>query len=204
MQGSAAACAYSIVHTEPRPLTSLRSGLNLDVDRVIAKALSKDPRERYQNAADLIVDLRHLSGQPVAVRGGNRGWKAIGSAAAAVTALFAAGYFYSHRGSKLTDKDTIILAEFANSTGDPVFDGTLRQGLAIELGQSPFLSLERLTEGVELLRSTGVRFVVVHPHDYAEPSLAADLVRRMRAETGVATEHIIGHHYVFELRPITK
>ena len=73
-----------------------------------------------------------------------------------------------------------------------------------ERPESPFLSLERLTEGVELLRSTGVRFVVVHPHDYAEPSLAADLVRRMRAETGVATEHIIGHHYVFELRPITK
>lgn len=42
---------------------------------------------------------------------------------------------------KLTDKDTIVLADFTNTTGDPVFDGTLRQGLAVELGQSPFLSL---------------------------------------------------------------
>jgi hypothetical protein len=41
----------------------------------------------------------------------------------------------------LTDKDTIVLAEFTNMTGDPVFDDTLRQGLAIQLQQSPFLSL---------------------------------------------------------------
>jgi eukaryotic-like serine/threonine-protein kinase len=41
----------------------------------------------------------------------------------------------------LTEKDTVVLADFANSTGDPVFDGTLRQGMAVELEQSPFLSL---------------------------------------------------------------
>jgi hypothetical protein len=56
-------------------------------------------------------------------------------------ALFAAGYFYFHRTPKLTDKDTIVLADFTNTTGDPVFDGTLRQGLAIQLEQSPFLRL---------------------------------------------------------------
>ena len=42
---------------------------------------------------------------------------------------------------QLTDKDTIVLADFTNTTGDPVFDGTLRQGLAMQLEQSPFLSL---------------------------------------------------------------
>ena len=56
-------------------------------------------------------------------------------------ALVAAGYFYLHRAPKLTDKDTIVLADFTNTTGDPVFDGTLRQGLAVQLEQSPFLSL---------------------------------------------------------------
>jgi serine/threonine protein kinase len=82
-----AACTYSIVHTEPQPLTALRSGLSLDLDRIIAKALRKDPRDRYQNAADLMVDLRHLSGQPLAATGKKRAWKVI-VPAAAVMALF--------------------------------------------------------------------------------------------------------------------
>ena len=64
---------------------------------------------------------------------------------AAVTAVTiivsAAAYFYLHRPPKLTDKDTIVLADFDNKTGDPVFDDTLRQGLSVELQQSPFLSL---------------------------------------------------------------
>ena len=51
------------------------------------------------------------------------------------------GAIYSRRPSKLTDKVTIELAEFTNTTGDPVFDETLRQGLAAQLEQSPFLSL---------------------------------------------------------------
>ena len=62
-------------------------------------------------------------------------------AAAAVLAFLVAGYVYVHRTPTLTDKDTIVLADFDNKTGDPVFDDTLRQGLSVELQQSPFLSL---------------------------------------------------------------
>ena len=62
-------------------------------------------------------------------------------AAAAVIALATAGYIFYPRAPALTDKDTIVLADFANSTGDPVFDDTLRQGLAVQLQQSPFLSV---------------------------------------------------------------
>jgi hypothetical protein len=51
------------------------------------------------------------------------------------------GYFFWHRPAKLSEKDTIVLADFANSTGDPVFEGTLRQGLSSQLEQSPFLNL---------------------------------------------------------------
>jgi eukaryotic-like serine/threonine-protein kinase len=59
-----------------------------------------------------------------------------------LTAAAAYGvYAFFHRAPKLTDKDTIVLADFSNTTGDPVFDGTLRQGLAAQLQQSPFLSL---------------------------------------------------------------
>jgi len=63
-----------------------------------------------------------------------------------VVAIFAGGYFYFYgaprlKGARLTDKDTLVLADFANTTGDSVFDGTLRQGLAFQLEQSPFLKI---------------------------------------------------------------
>ena len=63
-------------------------------------------------------------------------------------------YLYFHRAPKLTDKDTIVLADFSNSTGDPVFDGTLRQGLSAQLEQSPFLGLisdERIAQTLTLM-----------------------------------------------------
>jgi DNA-binding winged helix-turn-helix (wHTH) protein/predicted Zn-dependent protease len=81
-------------------------------------------------------------------------WTLFVAAGAAVAALALAGYFYFHRAPKLTDKDTIVLADFANSTGDPVFDDTLRQGLAVQLEQSPFLSLisdERIQQMLKLM-----------------------------------------------------
>ena len=68
-------------------------------------------------------------------------WKLLLPAAAAVLTLSVAGYVYLHRAPTLTEKDTIVLADFENKTGDPVFDDTLRQGLSVELQQSPFLSL---------------------------------------------------------------
>ncbi len=53
--------------------------------------------------------------------------------ATAALAFFVAGYFYFHRTPKLTDKDTVVLADFRNTTRDPMFDETLRQGLAVQL-----------------------------------------------------------------------
>jgi len=56
----------------------------------------------------------------------------------AIVALVAGSYFYFQHTPKLTDKDTIVMADFANNTGDPVFDDALKQELAVQLGQSPF------------------------------------------------------------------
>jgi len=58
-----------------------------------------------------------------------------------VAAAAIASYFFLHRTAKLTPRDTVVVADFRNSTGDPVFDGALQQGLAAQLGQSPFLNL---------------------------------------------------------------
>ena len=63
--------------------------------------------------------------------------------------------WHSRRGRTLSEKDTIVLADFANSTGDSVFDGTLREGLSVQLEQSPFLSLVSEEEIHQTLRMMG-------------------------------------------------
>jgi DNA-binding winged helix-turn-helix (wHTH) protein/tetratricopeptide (TPR) repeat protein len=60
---------------------------------------------------------------------------------AVLAASFVAVYLVTHRTPKLTQKDTVVVADFRNTTGDPVFDGTLQQGLSAQLEQSPFLNL---------------------------------------------------------------
>jgi eukaryotic-like serine/threonine-protein kinase len=128
------------------PLAESSLDLPADLRNVVEKALEKDPAERYQTARELVVDLRRLTRVTTRAKPGvtaviGKRWKVIVPAAAAVLAFPVAGYFYVHRTPQLTDKDTIVLADFDNRTGDPVFDDTLRQGLSVELQQSPFLSL---------------------------------------------------------------
>jgi len=84
-----------------------------------------------------------------------RKWFGLASAAACLALIGAAGaYLYTHRGHPLTDKDQILVADFVNSTGDTVFDGTLKQALAVQLQQSPFLSVvpeERVRETLQFM-----------------------------------------------------
>jgi len=69
-------------------------------------------------------------------------WSVVAAAIVLVIGLAAGGaVFLTRKGHTLTDRDTIVLAEFGNSTGDGVFDGTLRQGLSVQLEQSPFLRI---------------------------------------------------------------
>ena len=81
-------------------------------------------------------------------------WMLVVAASGTLAALALAGYLFLHRSPKLTDKDTIVLADFVNTTGDPIFDDTLRQGLAVQLEQSPFLSLisdDRIQQMLKLM-----------------------------------------------------
>jgi DNA-binding winged helix-turn-helix (wHTH) protein/Flp pilus assembly protein TadD len=124
------------------------------LEEVINKALEKDKKSRYQSAVDMRADLHRLKRDtesarlPVATSatvGLNEQqrirWKVIVPAATAVVALAIGSYSIFHRTSKLTAQDTIVLADFTNTTGDAIFDSTLRQGLSVQLQQSPFLSL---------------------------------------------------------------
>ena len=91
-----------------------------------------------------------------------------------VALLVASGIYYrSHQSKGLTEKDTIFLAEFTNKTGDPVFDETLRQGLAIQLEQSPFLSLISEQQIQQTLQMMGQK-----PDAKLTPQIARELCQR--------------------------
>jgi tetratricopeptide (TPR) repeat protein len=93
----------------------------------------------------------------VPVTGGKKLWKILVPAAVVVLAALVAGglYFRSRPAATLTEKDTIVLADFDNKTGDPVFDDALKQALAVQLGQSPFLNILSDRKVEETLRLMG-------------------------------------------------
>jgi eukaryotic-like serine/threonine-protein kinase len=104
------------------------------LEKIVNRCLEKDPARRWQSAAELQHEL-------ASVRPARRGVYIAAGAAAMFALAAAAGYWVLHPRQKLTGQNTIILSEFENKTGDPVFDQLLRQGLAIQLEQSPFLAL---------------------------------------------------------------
>jgi eukaryotic-like serine/threonine-protein kinase len=152
-QGESSGVVFeAILNRAPVPPVQLNPEVPPGLELIIAKCLEKDRNLRYLHASDVQTDLQRLKRDTESGRvtsssragvgsGIGRRWKVMVLAAVAALALSAAGYFYLHRAAKLTDKDTIILADFTNTTGDTVFDSTLRQGLSVQLEQSPFLSI---------------------------------------------------------------
>ncbi len=123
-----------VTGTRPFAGKSLPS-MPLSLRRIVEKCLQPDPEKRYQHAADISADLQHSPA--------TRHRIVVGAIAALVLAATGFGYYrYNHPAPKLTGSDTIVIAEFTNETGDPVFNGrTLREGLTFELQQSPYLNI---------------------------------------------------------------
>src|SRR5579859_5450249 len=150
--GSTTAIVFDgILNRTPTPTKLVNPELPPDLERIILKALEKDRNLRYQSAADIRADLKRLGrdSDPAKLRtdlkiqptSRGRLWRAIAPAVVVASILAGAGYALWHKQPKLTEKDAIVLADIANSTGDAVFDGGLNQGLEVQLGQSPFLNL---------------------------------------------------------------
>jgi serine/threonine protein kinase len=194
--------------TGARPIAAVRLRVNRspELERIISKCLETDPDSRYQNASEIRRDLEQLrrdlgSGRTASSvadqrrRSPRTRWIVIPAVAAAL-AIAVAGYLYRRQPPPLTDKDMIVLADFTNRTGDPVFDDTLRQGLAVQLQQSPFLSLiseERIRRTLPLMNQP------------ADARLTPDLAQGVCARTGSAAVlegsiAALGSQYVLGLR----
>jgi eukaryotic-like serine/threonine-protein kinase len=157
---SAAVIFKEILDGTPTPAGRLNPNVPPALERIIDKALEKDRELRYQSAAEMRTDLQRLkrdseSNKASLIAASAPRWRWIAAAAVILIAASSAAYFYLHRRvPTLTEKDTIVLADFTNTTGDSVFDGTLRQGLSAQLDQSPFLNLlsdQRISETLTLM-----------------------------------------------------
>ena len=151
--GAAATGIAERRQTDPLTLRRLVDG---DLNSITMKALEKARERRYASVADLAADIQnHLEHRPVLASPRGRLYRAgkflrrhraaaLGTAAGLVFLLLigVTAWSLSRRDSPtrptLTEKDTIVVADFTNQTGDPVFDDALRQGLSFELEQSPF------------------------------------------------------------------
>jgi tetratricopeptide (TPR) repeat protein len=153
---NSAAVFNTILNRAPTDPVRLNPAVPAELSRIIGKSLEKDKTLRYQNGADMRADLKRLERDsdssrkvvaheaPRAEKTTRSKWLKVwtGAAAAILVGAAAVGtYFYLHRAPMLTNKDQVVLADFTNTTGDPVFDGTLRQGLSVQLSQSPFFNM---------------------------------------------------------------
>ncbi len=126
-------------------------------------------------------------------------WRWIAVAAVLLVVVVAGAWkLFVHHAPALTEKDTVVLADFTNSTGDPVFDGTLRQGLAVQLEQSPFLRLisdKRIQQTLRLMNKP------------VDTRLTPEIAREICARTGSAAAldgsiSSLGTQYVLGLKAI--
>jgi tRNA A-37 threonylcarbamoyl transferase component Bud32/tetratricopeptide (TPR) repeat protein len=205
--GTGAVAGAAILHQQPTPLRTIRPDLPEGVEQIVLKGLEKDRQLRYQTAADVRVDLQRqqrstdqnaaaISAVAAPQRRSKR--TLLAGTAAALAAIIAAGYWAFSRPAapKLTETDTIVLSDFTNTTGDAVFDEALRQGLIVQLQQSPFL---------HVLPDQGVRRVIAMmglPSDARlTPAVARDVCERSSSaavvEGSIAS---LGSQYVLGLR----
>ena len=201
----------AVLNRQPVSPREIDPELPPELEGIINKALAKDRELRYQAAADLRTDLNQLkhdtdsgTASPghtassifykTLVAPGAKPWKIL-AAILVVTGLTALGLYYrSHRANGLTNKDTIVLSDFTNTTGDAVFDDTLKQGLSLQMEQSPFLAL--VSDGMvsETLRRMGRT-----PGDRLTPEVTREVCLRTGSRAmltgsiaGLGSQYVIG------------
>jgi eukaryotic-like serine/threonine-protein kinase len=186
-----------------------------ELERIIYKCLEKDRNLRYQHASELRADLQRMkrdsesgrSAAPTSARvmvaraavpARKKLWKIV-FCVLAVALLASAGLYYrSHRSKPLTEQDTIVLTDFANSTGDPIFDDTLKTALSVSLRQSPLLNVLSNGQVAKTLKQ------MTRPSDTKlTPEVAREVCRRAGSKIYIAGAiGSLGSEYVLELKAV--
>ncbi len=161
---SSGVISKAILDGAPTPAVRLNPDVPAELERIISKALETDRELRYQSAADLRTDLKRLNreseanrissahsapstaahpagGAPAGAKHHSLLAKILLAAVVLAVVIGAIVFLRPKRGERITEKDTVVLADFDNSTGDPVFDDALKQALSVALRQSPFLNV---------------------------------------------------------------
>ena len=199
----------SILNRTPVSPVRLNPDVPVELERIISKCLEKDRNLRYQHASDIRTDLQRLkrdteSARLIRAAKANapsmlsKRLKIMIPAIVVVAAVASGGYFYRHRTPKLSEKDTVVLADFVNTTGDVVFDDTPKQALSVALNQSPFLNI--LSDA----RVGATLKLMAKPRN---TKLTADIARDLCLRAG-AKAYItgsiasLGDHYVIGLNAV--
>src|SRR5262250_414705 len=213
-QGNTAAVIHdAILNRAPIPVAQVNPELPPKLGEIINKSLEKDHKLRYQRSADIRTDLQLLkrdteSGR-AAVAISETGSKptisipfrwasVVGAAVSAIGLAIGAWLFNARKAQALTNKDTIVLADFDNKTGDAVFDDALRQGLSVQLEQSPFLSMisdNKINQTLKLMgRPAG---------DHLTPEVTREICQRTSSKAMLAGSIApLGSQYVIGLKAV--
>ena len=213
---SSAVIFKAILDSSPTAVVRLNPDVPADLERIINKALEKDRNLRYQSAAEIRADLQRLKrdteshASAAAISTERAAISATArlrptkfgtyAAVAVMVALLVAGgvYYRSHRSIPLTDRDTVVLADFANSTGDPIFDDTLKTALSVALNQSPFLNVLSDDKVANTLQQ-----MTRPPGTKLTPELARELCQRAGSKAYIAGSiGSLGSEYVLGLKAV--
>jgi eukaryotic-like serine/threonine-protein kinase len=179
------------------PPSTIVPGVDAHLERVIMQALQPDPRDRPESAAAMAA---RLAIAPANAEGSRRELWLIAAVAAAAAAILIVVSVFGVRGNagRLTEQDTILLADFVNSTGEPVFDGALKVALAVAMEQSPFIKVfpdERVRETLRLMNRS--------PDERITRPVGREIAQRERLKA-LLTGSIagLGRNYVVALEAI--
>jgi len=202
----------SILKDEAEPLNAYAPDIPSELECIVSKTLRKNRTERYQTAHALLADLKQLqrdlefaeeekkrsSGSKVTGKTRSNGRRVALIGLAAVLIAATAGWFYFNRSPVLTNKHTILVSDFDNKTGEVIFDGTLKQGLSMQLEQSPFLHLfpeERVRQALRLMGRP--------PDERVAAEVAREICAREGIEALIAGSIApLGSHYVITLEAV--
>lgn len=191
------------LHESPTPPRELVPDLDRALEAVIQQCLKRDPASRPQSVSEVTEAIRRtrLAGL-VRTEHESAKWRIVRriSMVSAVLAVAIAGLLYRFHTTrhKLTEKDTVVMADFTNKVGDAVWDDTLKQGLREELEQSPYLNILSDRRVAQMLHYMG------RP---ADERLTEELTREVCQRAGskamlLGSISTIGNHYVVGLQAV--